>query len=323
MTATSGLFDTSAKALGVAMLDLDDDGWPDLFVANDTQPNKLYRNQKNGTFKEMAVGAGVALSRDGRARAGMGVDTASLDGSGRLSIAVTNFDNEMIGLYKPLGGGRFEDAAIAAGLGAASRNRLGFGCAFADVDLDGAIDLLDANGHIDEAVRIGGSIGYAQPPHLFLNQGDATFRDAAAEAGDAFAQPRVARGLACGDFDNDGDVDLLLTTNNGPAYLFRNDQLSGNRSLRLRLVGTRSNRDAIGAVVRIFHDGTTQSRTVKSGSSYLSQSELPVTFGVGRRDRIARLVIAWPSGRLDEFTNVVTGRAYDCVEGQGLTIPVR
>jgi enediyne biosynthesis protein E4 len=141
----------------------------------------------------------------------------------------------------------------------------------------------------------------------------------AAAVGADFSKPKVGRGLAVGDFDRDGDVDLLITTNNGPAYLFRNDQLSGNRGLRFRLAGTKSNRDAIGATVRIFHGGSSQSRLVKSGSSYLSQSELPVTFGVGRRDRVDRVVITWPSGATQEFTNVATGRAYDCVEGKGLT----
>jgi hypothetical protein len=320
VTATSGVFDTSSKSLGVAMFDVDEDGWPDLFVANDTQPNKLYRNQRNGTFKEGAVEAGLALNRDGRARAGMGVDTADLDGSGRATLAVTNFDNEMIGLYRPLGRGLYEDAATSAGIGAVSRSTLGFGCVFADVDLDGALDLIVANGHIDETVRnIRGNVGYAQPPHLFLNQGDGTFRDAAGQAGSDFAQPWVGRGLACGDFDRDGDVDLLLTTNNGQARLFRNDQLAGNRSIRFRLVGTRSNRDGIGATVRIFHGESSQSRLVRSGSSYLSQSELPVTFGVGRRGVVDRAVISWPSGRTEEFKNLACGKAYECVEGRGIT----
>jgi hypothetical protein len=176
-----------------------------------------------------------------------------------------------------------------------------------------------ANGHIDETVRsIKGNVGYAQPPQLFLNQGGGTFRDASALVGPAFAQPRVGRGLACGDFDRDGDVDLLMTTNNGPAVLFRTDAPAANRSLRLTLQGTKSNRDAIGAMVRVFQGGTAQSRMVHSGSSYLSQSELPVTFGVGRRDRVDRLVITWPSGRTDEFKSVMTGRAYRCVEGQTL-----
>jgi hypothetical protein len=178
-----------------------------------------------------------------------------------------------------------------------------------------------SNGHLDETVRsLRTGVGHAQPPHLFINQGDGTFRDEAATAGPDFARPRVGRGLACGDFDRDGDVDLLMTTNHGPAVLFRNDQLGGNRSLRVRLVGTRANRDAIGARVRIFHDGTSQARLVKSGSSYLSQSELPVTFGVGRRDRVDRLVVDWPSGRTDEFRNVATGRAYTLQEGSDLEL---
>ena len=320
VTATSGIFDTSSKSLGVAMLDDDQDGWPDLFVANDTQPNKLYRNQRNGTFKEVAIGAGLAFSADGKARAGMGVDAGVLDASNQATLAITNFDNEMIGLYRPLGRGLYEDVAMRAGIGAASRTTLGFGCAFADFDLDGALDLVVANGHIDETVRpIRGHVGSAQAPHLFLNQGTGVFRDVAAAVGADFSKPKVGRGLAVGDFDRDGDVDLLITTNNGPAYLFRNDQSNGNRSLRFRLAGTKSNHDAIGATVRIFHGGSSQSRLVKSGSSYLSQSELPVTFGVGPRDRVDRVVITWPSGATQEFTNVATGRAYDCVEGKGLS----
>jgi hypothetical protein len=320
VTATCGVFDTSSKSLGVAMIDVDQDGWPDLFVANDTQPNKLYRNQRNGTFKEIAVEAGLAFSRDGKARAGMGVDVADLDGSGRPALAVTNFDNEMIGLYRPLGRGLYEDAAMPAGIGAPSRQTLGFGCVFADLDLDGALDLVVANGHIDETVRgIRGNVGYAQPPHLFMNQGNGAFRDQAAQAGGHFAQPFVGRGLAYGDFDRDGDVDLLLTTNNGPARLFRNDQGGANRSLRFRLVGTQSNRDAIGAVVRIVAGGVTQSRVVKGGSSYLSQSELPVTFGVGRRDSVERVVVTWPNGRTEDFKNLASGKAYECVEGKGIS----
>ena len=319
ITAGSGIFDTSSKSLGVALLDVNQDGWPDLFVANDTQPNKLYRNQRNGTFRDIAVEAGVAFNRDGRARAGMGVDAGDLDGSGRPSLAVTNFDNEMVGLYRPIKPGLYEDVAMRAGIGPASRNTLGFGCVLADFDLDGSLDLAIANGHLDETVRnIRGNAGYAQAPHLFLNQGDGTFRDRAADAGAEFAEPRVGRGLACADVTGDGTLDVLMTTNNGPARLFKNEQLAGNRSLRLRLVGTTSNRDGIGATVRITHGGSSQSRVVKSGSSYLSQSELPVTFGVGHRDRVDRIVVTWPLGRTEEFANVATGRRYECVEGKGI-----
>ena len=318
VTAPSGIFDGSSKSLGVALLDDDRDGWPDLLVANDTQPNKLYRNQRNGKFKDVAVEAGLAFSSEGKARAGMGVDAADFDNSGAPGVVITNFDNEMIGLYKSSGKG-FEDVAAQSGVGLASKNSLGFGCAFFDANLDGWLDFAVANGHIDETVRnIRGNVGYAQPPQLFLNGGKGTFRDVAAECGGGFEQPRVGRGLAFADFDRDGDLDLLLTTNNGPAYLYRNDQLSGNRSLRFRLVGTKSNRDGIGATVRVFADGLTQSRTVKGGSSYLSQSEFPPTFGLEKRDRIDRVVIDWPSGRTEEYKNLTAGRCYECIEGKGI-----
>ncbi len=309
VTAKSGVFDTSSKSLGVALIDYDRDGWPDFAVANDTQPNKLYHNLRNGTFEETGVRSGVAFSEDGRARAGMGIDAADFDNSGASGIAITNFDNEMMALYRAGAVGAFADVAVASGIGAASRNTLGFGCAFFDVDLDGRLDLAAANGHIDATVRnVQAHTGYAQPPHLFLNQGGGRFRDMAAEAGIEFAAPKVARGLAYGDFDNDGDLDLLLTTNQGPALLYRNDLTNGNRGLRLRVTGTKSNRDGIGTVVRLWTPEGPQMRTVKSGSSYLSQSELPVTFGLGPRDRAQRLLVEWPSGATQEFRDVRSGR---------------
>jgi len=318
VTAHSGIFDSSSKSLGVAMLDLDQDGWPDLLVANDTQPNKLYRNQRNGTFKDVAVEAGIAFSAEGKARAGMGVDVADFDNSGTAGVAITNFDNEMIGLYR-VSSGNFADVATQSGVGLPSKNTLGFGCVFLDADLDGSLDLAVVNGHIDDTVRNVRGVGYAQPPQLFLNNGKGAFHDVAADIGGGFSQPKVGRGLAYGDFDRDGDLDLLMTTNHGPAYLYRNDQLAGNRSIRFRLVGTKSNRDAIGASLKIFHAGSIQSRLVKGGSSYLSQSELPVTFGVGKQDKIDRVVIQWPSGRTEEYKDLTTGRGYECTEGKGIT----
>jgi hypothetical protein len=318
VTATSGIFDSSSKSLGVAMLDYDQDGWPDLLVANDTQPNKLYRNQHNGTFKDAAIEMGIAFSTEGKARAGMGVDAADFANSGTLGVAITNFDNEMIGLYRASGAG-FTDVATQSGVGLASKSTLGFGCAFLDADLDGSLDLAVVNGHIDDTVRNVRNVGYAQPPQLFLNHGNGIFQDVAAELGGGFAQPKVGRGLAYGDFDRDGDLDLLMTSNNGPAYLYRNDQLAGRRSIRIRLVGTKSNRDAIGAVVRIFHGESAQMRMVKGGSSYLSQSELPLTFGLAKRDRVDRLVVHWPSGRTEEYKNLASGRTYECVESKGIS----
>jgi hypothetical protein len=320
VTATSGIFDSSSKSLGVAMLDFDQDGWPDLLVANDTQPNKLYRNLRNGRFKDVAVEAGLAFSSEGKARAGMGVDVADFENSGNSGIAITNFDNEMIGLYRPVRPGTYDDISIAAGVGLPSKTTLGFGCVFFDADLDGKLDLAVVNGHIEETVRnIRGNVGYAQPPQLFLNSGGGKFRDVAALAGEGFAQPKVGRGLAYGDFDRDGNLDLLLTTNNGPAYLYHNENRAGNRSIRFHLIGTKSNRDGIGAIVRIFYEGQSQTRTVKGGSSYLSQSELPVTFGVGKSDKIERVQIEWPSGAKEEFKELRAGKGYQCIEGKGVT----
>jgi len=321
VTATSGIFDSSSKSLGVAMFDYDQDGWPDLLVANDTQPNKLYRNLHNGKFKDVAVEAGLAFSTEGKARAGMGVDTGDFDGSGKPGIAITNFDNEMIGLYHSTTPGIFDDVSIPSEVGAASRNTLGFGCMFLDIDLDGVLDLVIANGHIDETVRnIRGNVGYAQPPQLFLNSGGGKFRDVAGQVGGGFESPKVGRGLAFGDFDHDGDLDILMTTNNGPAHLYRNDQESHSRSIRFHLQGTKSNRDAIGAAVSVFLAGQTQSRIVRGGSSYLSQSELPLTFGLGSREKIDRLMIDWPSGRTEEYKDLRAGKAYNCIETKGIDV---
>ena len=197
VTASSGIFDSTSKALGVAMLDYDEDGWPDLVVANDTSPNRLYRNRRNGTFEEIGLRAGIAFSEDGKARAGMGVDVGAFDGTGKPGIAITNFDNEMTALYRRQTGDRYADVAGPTGVAAATRNTLGFGCHFLDANLDGALDLLVVNGHIDDTVRnVRREASYAQAPHLFLNDGHGKFRDVAGQLGKAFASPRVGRGLA-------------------------------------------------------------------------------------------------------------------------------
>jgi enediyne biosynthesis protein E4 len=313
VTAKAGLFDSSSKSLGATILDYDNDGWLDLFVVNDTQPNKLYRNQRDGTFQEVAVRAGVAFSEDGKARGGMGVDVADIDNSGISSIVVTNFYNEMIGLYRGSQAGLFSDLAPGSEIGKVTRRSLGFGCFFFDADLDGLLDLLVVNGHIDPTIP---NTAYAQAPHLFYNTGG-KFRDVAGEVGREFAQPKVGRGAAFGDFDNDGDLDVLLTTNHGPPYLYRNDLLVPNRSLRFKLTGAKSNRDGIGAIVKITSGGQSSSRMVKSGGSFLSQSELPVTFGLAQRNQAEHVVVYWPSGRTEEFKNVKAGR-YEMVEGKGI-----
>jgi hypothetical protein len=319
VTAAAGLFDPTSKALGVTMLDYDMDGWPDLFVANDTQPNKLYRNQRNGTFAEVAVQAGLAFSDDGRARAGMGTDAADFDNSGVPSVVVTNFSGEMLGLYTPVGKGVYADRAPASELGRSSRLTLGFGCFFFDADLDGLLDLLVVNGHIDESASGGGRVHYAESPHLFHNRGTGSFVDVAQDIGNDFSQPKVGRGAAFGDFDLDGDLDVIVTTNGGAAHLYRNDLASANRSVRLELRGSRSNRDGIGARVRARIGTTWQSRLVRTGSSYLSQSELPLTFGLGDRGVIDEAKIEWPSGAQDTVGPLRAGRFYTITEGKGVT----
>ncbi|HET7218964.1 MAG TPA: CRTAC1 family protein [Vicinamibacterales bacterium] len=317
VTAAAGLFDPTSKALGVTMLDYDVDGWQDLFVANDTQPNKLYRNQRNGTFTETAVQAGLAFSEDGRARAGMGTDAADFDNSGVPSIVVTNFSGEMLGLYTPIRSGVYADRAPATDIGRVSRQTLGFGCFFFDVDLDGLLDLLVVNGHIDDSIsKTQARVSYAEPPHLFHNRGG-KFVDVSSTVGSGFAEPKVGRGAAFGDFDLDGDLDIVLTTNGGQPRLYRTDLSTPNRSVRVALRGAQSNRDGIGASVRVRIGSTWLTRSVRTGSSYLSQSELPLTFGLGSRDAADEAVIEWPSGAKQNIGALRAGRSYLVTEGKG------
>jgi enediyne biosynthesis protein E4 len=317
VTPKSGLFDTTSKGLGITILDFDGDGWPDVLIANDTQPNKLYRNMGNGTFTEKAVQAGVAFSEDGVARAGMGVDAADYDRSGRQSIVISNFANQMMSLYHNEGNGLFVDEAARAEVGRASLLTLGFSCFFFDYDLDGWQDIFVANGHIEEDVeRVQKRIKYRQPPHLFRNLGNGKFAEVSEQMGTSFYAPRVARGAAYADFDNDGDLDLLVMTNAGPAFLFRNDGTTSN-SLRIQLHGTKSNRDGLGATVRVTSGGGKQAQMLKSGG-YLSSSELVLTFGLGADGKAATVEVTWPSGKVDRLANVEAGQTIVVEEGKGI-----
>jgi len=321
VTKKAGLGDPTSKTLGIAVLDYDGDGWPDLLLSNDTQPNKLYRNNGNGTFTEKAVLAGVAFSEDGVARAGMGVDTADYDRSGHPSLLITNFANQMLSLYHNEGSGLFVDEAPQSEIGRASLLTLGFGCFFFDYDLDGWPDVFVANGHIDPDIqRVQANVKYAMPPHLFRNMGKGKFEEVTKSVGAAFAAPRVARGAAYADIYNGGRLDVLMATNGGPTVLFRNEATgTANHSLRVKLVGTKSNRDGIGATVRVTAAGGTQAQMIHSGSSYLSASELVLTFGLGQLDKVERVDILWPSGQRDQFTNVAAGEMIVVTEGKGIT----
>jgi hypothetical protein len=317
-TAKAGLYDANSKGLGIAVLDYNQDGWPDLLLADDTQPNKLYLNNRNGTFSERGTTAGIAFSEDGVARSGMGVDAADYDRSGRPSIMITNFSNQMMALYHNEGNGLFVDEAPRSEVGRTSLLTLGFGCFFFDYDLDGWPDMFVANGHLDSDIeRIQKRIKYRQPPHLFRNLGNGKFANVTASSGAAFATPRVARGAAYADIDNDGDLDLLITTNGGPAVLFRNDGAT-NHSLRVKLVGTRSNRDGIGAVVRVHSGSDRQWQMLRSGSSYLSQSELVLTFGLGANAQNSEVEVQWPSGQMDRLQSVAADQTVTIEEGRGV-----
>ena len=324
VTKKAGLWEPTSKTLGIAILDYDNDGWPDLLFSNDTQPNKLYRNNGNGTFTEKAVVAGVAFSEDGVARAGMGVDAADYDRSGMASILITNFSNQMLSLYHNEGKGLFVDEAPRSEVGRNSLLTLGFGCFFFDYDLDGWPDILIANGHIDGDIqRVQPNVKYAMQPHIFRNLGKGNFQEVTKSLGAGFATPRVGRGAAYGDINNDGRLDLLLSTNGGPVYLFENDftgsPAAANKSLRIKLIGTKSNRDGIGTAVKLTAGGESQSEMLRSGSSYLSASELVLTFGLAMHEQADSIEIRWPSGQADKLANVAAGQTITVTEGKGIT----
>jgi hypothetical protein len=317
-TQKSGMNDPTSKSLGLAILDYNGDGWPDIVVANDTQPNKLYLNKQNGTFEEKAVAAGIAFSEDGVARAGMGVDAADYDRSGHASLLITNFANQMLSLYHNEGNGLFVDEAPRSEVGRNTLITLGFGCFFFDYDNDGWPDIFVADGHIENEIeRVQKRVSYAEPPHLFRNLGGGKFQEVTATMGGAFATPKVSRGAAYADIDNDGALDVMVTTNGGRAWLFHNEG-GTNHSLRVKLVGTKSNRDGIGAVVRVTSGATKQWQMLRSGSSYLSQSELVLTFGLGTVAKAETVEVQWPSGQVDKLSSLATDQTVTVEEGKGV-----
>jgi hypothetical protein len=318
VSGKAGVADPASKSLGVAVLDFDSDGWPDLFVANDTQPNKLYRNNHDGTFAETGVAAGVAFSEDGVARGAMGVDAIDYDRSGRPHLLVGNFSNQMLALYRNEGNGLFIDVAPASSVGRVSLLSLAFAVFFMDYDLDGLPDIFAANGHIEEAIgRVQPKVQFKQIPHMFRNLGGGRFDSVGPSLGPAFNVAQVARGAAYGDFDRDGDLDLLITNNDGPARLLRNDGGNRNHWLTIKTQGVKANRDGIGAVVRVETADGVSVQTVHSGSSYCSQSDLAVTFGLGKNTAAKSIQIDWPSGTKDRIANVAGDRIVTIQEGTG------
>jgi enediyne biosynthesis protein E4 len=322
VTQRAGLLDPTNKALGVALLDYNNDGRMDFFVANDTEPNKLYKNNGNGTFTDEALASGVAFSEAGTPRAGMGVDAGDYDGSGRQGLVIGNFTNESMALYQNDGTGLFTDEAPNSGIGKMSAQSLTFATFFFDYDLDGLLDIFAANGHVSDDISVvQPQVKYAQPPHLFRNRGKRKFEETTAKLGRALGRPIVGRGAAYGDIDNDGDLDLLIIANNGPARLLRNENANQNDLLRVRTVGTKANRDGIGARVTLKSSrGAKIFSMVKTGSSYCSQSELPLTFGLGKPEEgtTITLEVVWPSGQRDSISGISPNQSIVVQEGKGV-----
>jgi hypothetical protein len=322
-TQKAGMQDPAGKTLGVALLDYDTDGWLDLFVANDTEPNKLYHNNHNGTFTDEGIAAGVAFSAAGTPRAGMGVDAADYDGSGRPSVIIGNFTNESMALYHNDGSGLFTDEAAGSGIGKLSAQSLTFATFFFDYDLDGLLDIFAANGHVsDDIAVVQPNVKYAQPPHVFRNKGKKKFEELTAKLGRALQRSIVGRGAAYADIDNDGDLDLLISTNNGPARLLRNDNANQNDLLRVKIVGSRANRSGIGGIVTVkTSKGVKLEQMVRSGSSYASQSELPLVFGLGKPEEGLTLTVdvAWPGGQKESIPNIKPNQFIIIQEGKGVT----
>ena len=309
VTREAGLFNPSGKALGVALWDFDGNGLMDLVVAEDTQPDKIYLNRGDFRFEEVGTRNGFGFSESGQARAGMGVDVADAENDGRGVVAVTNFSYEGIGFYRWGSSLNFIDQAVPAGIGQPSLLTLGFGLLFLDYDLDGWQDLLAVNGHIDDLVEtVQTRLTYRQRPLLFRNRRDGRFLPMGGEAGPALEQAYAGRGAAAIDYDNDGDLDLVVTENGGPAHLLRNQGGNRNHWLQIRLAGSASNRDGIGALVTVKSGSTTQRRYRRSGSSYLSESDPRLTFGLGDATRADRLEVRWPGGAVQVLENVPAGR---------------
>jgi len=330
VSESAGILEASGTfGLGVLTADLDNDGWPDIYVADDSTPSVLYQNKKNGKFQDIAVEAGCALSPDGKAQAGMGISAADYDLDGNLDLVKTNFAGDTPSLYHNLGGGNFEDATFTAGLGKYTQY-LGWGCGFFDFDNDGWPDILICNGHVyPEVEQLKTEAGYAQRKLLYRNLRDGRFEDVSLEAGPGISDRIAARGCAFGDFDNDGDIDVIVNPVNDYPQLIRCDSETGNNWIKVRTIGTRSNRSGIGARLKCVSrvPGETkphqQIDEVRSGGGYFSQNDLRVHFGIGKAEKVEVLEIRWPSGQIDIVRDIKPNQLLYVKEGEGIVRSVR
>ena len=321
VTRAAGIKDPGYYGFGVLFTDLDHDGWPDIFVANDTTPNLLFHNNHNGTFSETALVSGAALSGDGREQSGMGVDAADYNRDGHFGLVVTHFSHDYTTIYENSGRGFFTDASYASGVAVGAGRYLGWGVGFVDFTNSGLLDLFIANGHIYPEVDSHGlGTKYRQRKQLFRNLGNRRFKEITDEVGGGLLLEKSSRGAAFGDYDNDGDIDAVVINLDDRPTLLRNDTASGNHWLTLQLVGVRSNRDAIGARVRVTAGGHAQSAEVRSGGSYLSHNDRRVHFGLGAATRADEVRIEWPGGVAETLKNVQSDRFYVASEGQGVRL---
>jgi len=322
----AGIANPIGKGLGVVFTDVNDDGWPDIYVANDKTMNFLYLNQKDGTFKDISLVSGTGFSEAGQVQAGMGTDAADVNGDGRMDLVVTNLDYETNELYVNNGDLTFSDATFKAGIAESSFLHVGFGAAFVDYDNDGAPDLLVANGHIIDNIGLTSTeVTYEQPRSMLRNDGAGRFREAGPALGPSFTAPNVGRGLAIADYDDDGDADFFVVNNNRDAQLLRNDGGSAaGHWLRVKLQGTKSNRDGVGARIRVKTRDAAgkerlQANEVREGSSYLSQNDLRVRFGLGPATTIDEVQIRWPSGAVQTLKDVKADQTLKTVEAADRT----
>ena len=316
---------TGTYGLGVLTADFDNDGWPDIYVANDSTASVLYQNKKNGKFQDIAVEAGCALSPDGKPQAGMGVSAADYDLDGNLDIVKTNFAGDTPSLYHNQGGANFEDTTFTAGLGAHTQY-LGWGCGFFDMDNDGWADILICNGHVyPEVEQLKTEAGYAQRKLLYHNLHNGHFADVSLQAGPGISEPSTSRGAAFGDFDNDGDIDVVINTVNDYPQLLRCDTKLDNNWIKIRTIGTKSNRSGIGARIACLTHPPGEAKPhqqideVRSGGGYFSQNDLRVHFGLGRAGKVDVLEVRWPSGQVDTLKDIKVNQVIFVKEGEGIT----